>query len=32
MDNVIRVLPEQVFIYEKALQDLDVFEAVDRPA
>ena len=25
-------MPEEVFIYEKALQDLNMFEAVDRPA
>ena len=31
-DGIIRIIPEEVFIYEKALQDLDVYEAVDRPA
>jgi len=30
--NSIRILPEEVFIYEKALQDLEIYEAVDKPA
>lgn len=28
----IKILPEEVFIYEKALQDLEIYEAVDKPA
>lgn len=31
-ENGIKIAAEDVFIYEKALQDLDVYEAVDRPA
>ena len=29
---MIQILPEEVFIYEKALQDLGMFEDVDKPA
>ena len=32
VDRTISIPPEEVFIYEKALQDLEIYDAVDRPA
>lgn len=31
-DGMIQILPEEIFIYEKALQDLEFYDDVDKPA